>query len=306
MKYSLDEWTEKLVDRLVEAVPRNGRYLKIRVAQSGLGWHAVLLASGLKQSVHRLLRNFRSEEDMDLFLSDTADQVSQNLGKIGSFLLNQGAWAVAIEEAGIALRLWTCAFFLLLSALGVALTGSSELSFVSGGIGLLFVSTAIDAHVPAFSGIPQPYLVSRLIASLGYLVHMAGYYLLYLKGGIRTNVILQGSMIFMLVVHLTLFLVLVALNRNQQPFVRALAGVTGIMPALLAATAFALSAVGMGQGLWSFARGMMRVWGGIFLFADSLLEMLLTLGSVRISYGKLLMWLLSFFGFLLCIGAAWM
>ena len=70
----LDEWMEQKVDEACEVVPAYVNPRKIRLASSHIGWRLYLYGSGLKRAVSGFFVHIRSEQDMDIFLRETAEK----------------------------------------------------------------------------------------------------------------------------------------------------------------------------------------------------------------------------------------
>ena len=70
----LDEWFEKKVDEACEAIPAYANPRKIRLANSAVGWRLYLYGSSMKRAVMSALVHIRSEDDMNLFMRETAEK----------------------------------------------------------------------------------------------------------------------------------------------------------------------------------------------------------------------------------------
>ena len=68
----LDEWMEQKVDEACEVVPAYVNPRKIRLASSHIGWRLYLYGSSMKRAVSGFFVHIRSEQDMDIFLRETA------------------------------------------------------------------------------------------------------------------------------------------------------------------------------------------------------------------------------------------
>ena len=309
-KWLSGEWIDRkfngFVDRAVVQVPAFFRLTGIRIARGHLGWHIWLILVSIRNAVSHLLGHFRSEDDMDLFLDDTAEHLGDRFSALKSILSRWTEWLIAIDMAGIRLRFVLMLFFVALSACGCALIGTWELATLAFLFVVSWLSTAFDlSYKPVIGRIRQVYIAARLLSALSMLFPSMMYYVHYRNRGVANNMMLQGMLIFMLLTHLVLFTVMILPNRQQSLFLRVLSGILGIIPALLVANVVSYSATLLGMGFGGMAGGFMRIMGSVMLFVTDRIESLNSLGSLRFAFSELLLFFCYLMGCILLLTAAW-
>ena len=85
----LDEWMEQKVDEACEVVPAYVNPRKIRLASSHIGWRLYLYGSSLKRAVSGFFVHIRSEQDMDIFLRETAEKSDTTILRIKRFQIGR-------------------------------------------------------------------------------------------------------------------------------------------------------------------------------------------------------------------------
>ena len=302
----IDQKFDALVDQLVIRIPAFFRYNGIRFASNPFGWHLFLLIKSIGNSIGGMLVHFRSENDMDIFIEDTSEQLGGGFNALRRMVAGQFAWLAAINAAGAGLRFYTQLFLIALSACGCVFTGRWEMGAVAACIALSWVSTAFDlSYKPVTAGVRQVYISARIISALALFVPTLFYYMHYRDRGVSNNMFLQGLMIFMLMTHFMLFAIMVLPNRRQPLFLRVLSGILGILPCLLVSSIVAYSASNMGNGGHSLLIGGVRILGAVLLFLGERLETLYSLGSVRMPFSVFFLWLSNTFGLVFLMLAAW-
>ena len=292
------EWIDQkfngFVDRAVVRVPAFFRLTGIRIARQHAGWHIWLILVSFRNAVSHLLGHFRSEDDMDLFLDDTAEHLGDRFSALKSIFGRQMSWLVAIDTAGDRLRFALKLFFIALSACGCALIGTWELASLAFLFGVSWLSTAFDlSYKPVIGRLRQVYIGARLLSALSMLIPAMMYYIHYQSRGGANNMMLQGMLIFTLLTHLVLFTVVV------------LSGVLGIIPALLVANVVSYSASIMGMGTGGLVGGILRILGAMLLFISDRLESLYSLGSLRFMFSEFFLVICELTGGFLLLMSAW-
>ncbi len=302
----IDEYFDNLVDRLCRLVPAIAKPWSIGIANSALGWRMQLYFGTLGRNIAALFSKVNTEEKVDLAMREGSEQIDDGLAKMGLFFREQMILLARLDARGQAIRLWGALFLLLLSVLGVAYTGQSGMGVMAASLCLLFVSTAIESgYAPLCGGIRQTYLASTLLRTLSIGLMMIHYFFSYAAKGLPSNVVLQSAMAIMLVIHGVLFIALVLLNTRQPLFLRALAGVTGAVPALTAASAVALCASCL-FGAWPLPlSGALSALGAILAFMGDELTNLKNLGGIRLKYHAIWVCLLMTGGFALMLAGVW-
>lgn len=298
----IDESVEKAVDWLCRATPAFIRPHKIRLANSGPGWRILLYARSFKRTIIRFLAPIRSEETMDLFMRETAEIGDDQFARMGRAFREKKEKFLSLGSAGLEIRCFFAFFFMALSALGTAFAGGREMALCAAACCLLWIADTMEAGYKPFA-VRQKYVISMLIHAAAVTVLLPGYFMSYLSAGNRSNVVLQSAMIIMLMAHAALFLALIAFNRRQPLFLRALSGVLGAGPALTAAAAVALGAARIAAAP---ASAVLSAVGACAVFASDRLSAVMTLGGIRLRHGALFSVFLESGGFALMILGAWL
>lgn len=303
----LDEWMEQKVDEACEVVPAYVNPRKIRLASSHIGWRLYLYGSGLKRAVSGFFVHIRSEQDMDIFLRETAEKSDTTILRIKRFLREKARLLAVLDDAGMRLRFATTLYLFGLAALGTLAVGGREMALCALAACLMLLSAAMElGYEPICAGIRQRYLFSVGLRTLALTVPLADYFGKYLMAGVASNVVLQSLMIVMLGVHLALFFALICFNRRQSPMLRALSGVLGVFSALTASAAAALAVANLAQPVGIAAAAMLRALGATGMFLGDRLMAANALGGIRLRYESVWEWLLLCGGLTLMTVGAWL
>ena len=164
----LDEWMEQKVDEACEVVPAYVNPRKIRLASSHVGWRLYLYGSGLKRAVSGFFVHIRSEQDMDIFLRETAERSDTALLNIRRFLKEKARLLAVLDDAGMRLRFAATLFLFGLAALGTLAVGGREMALCALSACLLLLSAAMElGYEPICAGVRQRYLFSVVLRTLG-------------------------------------------------------------------------------------------------------------------------------------------
>ena len=281
----LDEWMEQKVDEACEAVPAYVNPRKIRLASSHVGWRLYLYGSGLKRAVSGFFVHIRSEQDMDIFLRETAERSDTALINLRRFLKEKARLLAVLDDAGMRLRFAATLFLFGLAALGTLAVGGREMALCALAACLLLLSAAMElGYEPICAGVRQRYLFSVVLRTLGLTAPLADYFLKYQMNGVANNVVLQCAMIVMLGIHLALFFALICFNRRQNLLLRVLSGVLGVFPALTASAAAALAVASLAQPMGLAAAAILRAAGAVGAFLGDRLIAVSALGGIRLKY----------------------
>ena len=303
----LDEWMEQKVDEACEVVPAYVNPRKIRLASSHVGWRLYLYGSSFKRAVSGFFVHIRSEQDMDIFLRETAERSDTAIARVKQFLKEKARLLAVLDDAGMRLRFAATLFLFGLASLGTLAVGGREMALCALTACLLLLSAAMElGYEPLCAGIRQRYLFSIGLRTLALTVPLADYFGKYLMAGVASNVVLQCAMIVMLGVHLALFLALICFNRRQSPMLRALSGVLGVFPALTAAAATALAVANLAQPMGVAAAAIVRALGAVSVFLGDRLMAVSALGGIRLKYESVWEWLLLCGGLTLMMVGAWL
>ena len=109
----LDEWMEQKVDEACEVVPAYVNPRKIRLASSHIGWRLYLYGSSLKRAVSGFFVHIRSEQDMDIFLRETAEKSDTTILRIKRFLREKARLLAVLDDLFRLLSPAAAVFYLL-------------------------------------------------------------------------------------------------------------------------------------------------------------------------------------------------
>lgn len=303
----LDEWVERTVDRLCVAVPAYIRPRAILLVNSGFIWRVFLYLGSLGRTIAGALVHIRSEEDMDLFMRETAERSDDRIAQMARFLRRRAGIFAVLDDAGLRLRFGCTLFLVALAALGMLAVGGAEMAACAAAACLLWLSVAIESgYEPVCGALRQRYLAALFLRTGALTVFLPEYFAGYLRFGVSSNVVLQSAMIVMLGIHLTLFFTLIFLNTRQPLFLRALSLLLGAAPALTAAAAVALAAAGLAQAPLFAAAGVLRAAGALMAFLGDRLMEITSIGGIRLRYNAIWVWLLICGGFFLMLMGAWL
>ena len=302
----IDEFFESLVDRWCQIIPRYMKPRMILLTNSSIGWRLQLFFGTLGRSIAKLFSKVSNEENMDLTLREGSEHIDDGLDKIAEFFKEQLRLLARLDTRGRNIRLNGSLFLMLLAVLGVVATGQSAMGVMAASLCMLWLSNAVESdYAPVSAGVHQKYLAATLLRTGSIGLMMIHYFFAYVSEGLPTNVVLQSAMIIMLVIHVVPYLALVMLNTRQPFFLRALAGITGVVPALTAASATALCASCLFRP-WPFPfSGVTSMLGALLAFLSDELITLSDLGGIRLKYHSIWVCLLLMLGFMLMLCGAW-
>lgn len=303
----LDEWIERQVDRACIAVPKYLRPRLIRMSDSGLGWRICLYCISMYNALKRMLSHIKDEENAESFAKETLAKGGDQIDELGRFLRRLGAVLERMEARSRRTLFAGLLFLALLCALGVLATGSALLAGCAAALMFFFLGESMEAgYRPVSRYVRQRYLAAILLRAGGYGTLTLSLFRLYASGGLPTNIVLQSAMIVMLFVHMVMFLGFAAFVRAQQPMLRVLTGLLGVLPALAAAAALSVAASLIGVSPLAAIYGFMIAGGVMLLFLTEQLYMIDRIGLVPIPLNGLITCALSLLGHALLITAAWL
>ena len=302
----IDEYFDRLVDRWCEAVPRTMKPRMILLANSAIGWRMQLYFGTLGRNIAGLFSRVKDETQMDLTLREGSEQIDDGLARLARFLKEQVALIARLDARGRSIRFCSALFLMMLSVLGVVATGSGGMAVTASSLCMLWLSTAVESdYRPISRGIRQTYLAGTLLRTGAIGLMMIHYFFSYAAQGLPSNVVLQCAMLIMLTIHAVLFVALVMLNTRQPLFLRALAGVTGAVPAMTAAAAAALAASWLFKPWPLPLLGVLGALGASLAFLGEELITVSNLGGIRLKYHSIWVCLLTIGGFTLMLLGAW-
>lgn len=318
----IDEFFERLIDWFCEEIPKALRPWKIRAQHTAFGWRMLLYWSAAKNRVLKLLGNIKNEDAANRAMDEATERSEQQIKRAKEFFREQAVWVPRLEKWGRTIRFCAALLMMALSALGVAAmtavqrfdpgaraigSGKSGMAVIAASLCLFFLSTAMESgYKPVAGGVRQTYLAATLLRSGAIALMLIGYLSSYVAQGVPSNVVLQSAMIIMLFIHAVLFFGLVLLNRRQPLFLRALAGVTGVLPALTAASALAVCASYLFRPWPLPISGVTSALGAILTFLGDELITIKNLGGIRLKYYSIWVCLLMVGGYFLMLLGAWM
>lgn len=299
----LDEIAEKYVDMLCESVPRFLNPWIVRLSSGGLGWRIRLYTGAAFRKISAMLGHISNEDNVNQLMEQTAARGQEQMEKLSGLPAILRAALQRADDRSLHLRFAALLFLLMLSVCGVVTGHSAAMPLV---LCLLWLAEGMEHdYPPVCGGVRQRYLCAMFLRTFAYGVLMVVFFAGYARYGLPINVILQSAMAVTLTLHFALFLSLVAFNKRQKGFLRALAGVLGVIPALMAASALALAASMLAQTLPLVIGGIAAAVGALLLFFAQELEMIAALGGVRIPYHRFSGSLMLLLGLALLLTGAW-
>lgn len=318
----IDEFFERLIDRLCEGIPKATRPWKIWLQNTALGWRFLLYWSAIKSTVMKLLGNIKNEDTANRAMDEATERSDRQIQAIKEFFKEKAVWVPRLERWGRTIRFCAALFMMAMAVLGVAAmtaaqrlepaarvigSGRSGMAALAASLCLLWLSTAMESgYKPISEGVRQTYLAATLLRTGAIALMLIGYLGSYISQGVPSNVVLQSAMIIMLFIHAVLFAGLVMLNWRQPLLLRVLSGVTGVLPALTAASAVSLCASYLFRPWPLPAAGVLSALGAILAFFCDELISIKNLGGIRLKYYSIWVCLLMIGGYFLMLLGAWM
>lgn len=302
----IDDFFDRLVDRLCQFVPMVVKPRAVRFSNSCFGWRTKLYIGTLWSKIAAAFGHIKNEENMERFMRESEERSDDEIKRLKAFIKERvlvltklDAWDRTIRFTGMLVLLMIC-------VLGIAEKGGMGLGITAASLCIMWLSTAIESnYAPVARGVRQRYLAATILRSAAIGLMMVGYFFYYIVQGVPSNVVLQSAMIITVAIHDLLFITLVAFNRRQPLFLRALAGVTGMLPALTAASACALAASCLFRPWPLPFSGVACALGAILAFAGDQLITMTQLGGIRLKYHSIWVCLLMTGGFTLMLLGAW-
>ncbi|MBQ2990558.1 MAG: hypothetical protein IJD60_04630 [Clostridia bacterium] len=302
----MDEFLERLIDRVCESVSRRLRSLKERYVSSALGWRISLYTGTAKRKIGKAFSYIKNEENVDKLMRMASEREDEEITRLKQWMKRLYLRFVGIEKNAQKTRFGAMLFMMLLSVLGVVQTRQRLMAFAAAALCAMWVSSAIESDYAPISGaIRQQHIAATIMRALASLLMTIGFFLEYVSRGVPSNVVLQSAMIALLTIHGVMYMAFILLNTRQPLFLRALAGVLGAVPALMAAAAVSLAAACI-FGQWPLPlSGAAGALGALLFFLSDQLINLNNLGGIRLKYYLLWVCLLQIGGFALMLAGVW-
>lgn len=302
----IDEYFDRLVDRWCELAPAWMKPRVVLLSHSSFGWRFLLYFGTAWQKIAGAFGHISSEENMDLFMRETVERGDNGLARIRRFFEDGALAFFRLEDWGRSIRFTGALLLMMLASLGVAATGSRMMALTAASLCLLWLSVAVESHyAPVCGALRQRYLAATLLRTGSLSLMLVGYFDSYTAQGVPSNVVLQSAMIVTLSIHAILYLTMILLNTRQPFFLRALSGLTGVMPALTAASALALAASCLFRPWPQPLAGVAGALGAVLAFMGDQLITITHLGGIRLKYHSIWVCLLMTGGFTLMLLGAW-
>ena len=302
----IDEFSLKALDWTIEHVSKWFAPWKVRLKRSFLGFRPSLIAQRAKHNVLVMRSKISEATEEGGFFTRWMTEPMETVEKTNFFAWLDGV----LMRADAALAGREFAFHLFLMLLGVLLLagrGGGEMAMLCALFCLQWLSEGMETdYAPVSSGVHQKYVAAMALRACSYLAAAVCYFAAYAQRGLQINIILQGSMGLAIAIHVIFFVGFVAFNQRQQPFLRALSGVLGLLPALMGACAAALGAATAAMALPVAIGGIVRAVGAALVFLSETTRMVSSLGGNRLRFGRLWQRLLGFMGFFMMLLAAWL
>lgn len=193
------------------------------------------------------------------------------------------------------------------SVLGVLATEGGSMAYMAAACCVMWLSVSCEIeYEPVCGPLRQRHLAATLLRAGGFALLLPVFFGSYVGQGVQNNVVLQGAMLTMLFAHLALFFALVAFNHRQPLFLRALAGVCGVLPALTVASSFALATSMLARPFPLPAAGLLGLAGAALAFLSDRVKTLRELGGIRLRYDAIWIGVFTELGFFLMILGTWL
>ena len=300
----IDEWFERWVDRLCDAVPRRARPLMVRLSGTAPGWRLYLYASALWGKIAGAFSSISSEENVDTLI----DEMMNRDGGIEHIYIGAeiSARLLAAQARLTRARFPALLYLLALSALCALSSGGALAGGCAAAVALTWLAEGMELGAPSICGaVRQRYLWAEGLRALADGALLLVFFRRYAAGSLPLNVVLQAAMVVTLFIHAALFLALSAFNRRQPLLLRALWGVLGALPALSAAAAVALAASRLAAPGLTLAAVISAAVGAALVFLARELGEMERLGGIRLRYGALWQSLALLGGLALILAGAW-
>ena len=302
----IDEFFDRLVDRACVAVPRYLHPRLIRMSDSGLGWRVCLYAVCSYRAMKRAFNHIRDEEKAESFAKETLARGGDQLSELAQFLKRVGEVLARMETRSRRTLFAGLLLLAAIAAMGVLASGSAVLAGCAAALMLFWLAECMEAgYRPVARRVRQRYLSAILLRAGGYGALTLSFFRLYASGGLPTNIVLQSAMVVMLFVHAVMFLGFAAFVREQQPLLRILTGLLGVLPALAAAAALSVAASLIGLSVLEAVLGVLMAAGAVFLFMTEQLYMIDRVGMVPVPLAGLITCALTLLGHLMMLASAW-
>lgn len=300
----IDEWFERAVDWLCEAVPRCMKPLLLRLSGTGPGWRICLYASAAWGKVKGAFGSIKSEQNVDSLIDEMMARGED--GEHADWRAAVSARLLRAQVFAVRARFPVLLYLLALSALCVLASGGALAGGCAAAIALYWLAEGVTlGYAPVARAIRQRYLWAAGLRALADSALLLAYFRRYAAQSLPLNVVLQAAMIVALFVHAALFLALIAFNRRQPLLLRALWGVLGALPALSAAAAVALAASRLAAPPLTLAAAVCSAVGAVLILLARELEAMEHLGGIRLRYGALWQTLMLLVGLALALAGAW-
>lgn len=301
----LDELCLRAVDAVVTKFTHWFAPWKIWLKNSVIGFRPALVLRSVKRTLAMLFNTIATADDEDSFLrrlTQEPEEPTQSIDMKAALLrLLTGVDAFFEGKAFGYLLLMT-----MLACCLLAGRGTRALAVMAAFLCMHWMAQAFcEDYAPICGGVRQRYLAALLLRAGAYLLLMLDFFAAYAAGGLQINIVLQGTMIATLAIHLIVYLGFVAFNRRQQLFLRALCGVLGVLPALACASGVALGVSMSAQPIPLAAGGLLRAIGAAMAFLSWQVEMLDSLGG-RLPFARLWQGMTMTIGFFMMLGGAWL
>lgn len=271
-----------------------------------MGWRFKLYFGTAANKVRAAFTHISNEDNMDLFLRETAERSDDSIERVVRFVKEQLTLVSRLESRGRAIRFAGMLFLMMLAVLGIIATGNAGMGVMAASLCVMWLSIAVESDYRPVSGvIRQQYLAATLLRTVAISMMLIHFVSSYTARGVPNNIVLQSTMIIMLMIHGLFFLALVFLNTRQPLFLRALAAVTGCAPALTAASALALAAGCISRPWPGPLAGVLGALGALLAFMGDQLITMNHLGGIRLKYYSIWICLLMTGGFAMMLISVW-
>ena len=302
----MDQLFNSFIDRLCVTVPDRFRYAVLRFTRTRAGWHLCALWAWLRNLVQGFYSNIRTEEEADLFFSESAERLHHTSGYLRERAYRSVSLLLMINESSDRVRFFMSLAAALVACFGVLWKGGTEIRWVTAAFAFQWLSAAMClGYRPVAAGIHQKYLVGCFLKAFSFACLLAVWFRMYLARGIANNIILQSMMLIFLFFYFALYLAGVAFNRKQPLLLRVTELFLGVIPALATATAVALTVAQFSLSGVSGVAALIRLAGAGSLFVSDRIDVFKKMSSIPLHMSGLLYTAFYTAGIVLVLSAAW-
>ncbi len=238
----MDQRFNYLIDKLCTIIPRFLRAFVLLFSKNRLGWHLFATGSCIKNRIRKAFLSIHSEEDADLFITESAEKLKFTHGYLKERLYAKTSILLMIDANKDGIRFSISLLAFITSSVQLFLKRTDEICWISLAVLFQWLSAAMYTdYKPISDRFRQRYLAGSFLNTFSYLCLLFIWFKMYLEQGIANNIILQSSMLILMFLYFTIYFVCIAFNKKQLLVLRIIELLLGMIPTLATATAISLA-----------------------------------------------------------------